>query len=155
MKKISLLVSFLLLFSFGSMSASANSSGHVVVMKTMKKVVKKVVGKKMEKKVMEKNETGSGPMAHPPGASAIHTVVIENFAFGPAAVTVKKGESVEFVQKDSAGHTVTADDGSTSGLSSPLLSKGQSYKFTFNTVGMWTYHCGPHPEMKGTVVVME
>jgi hypothetical protein len=36
-----------------------------------------------------------------------------------------------------------------SGLKSP----GESFSFTFNEKGTFSYHCTPHPQMKGTVIV--
>ena len=36
-----------------------------------------------------------------------------------------------------------------------LLAKVESYSWTFNTVGTYTYHCSPHPYMKGIVEVVE
>ena len=39
-------------------------------------------------------------------------VSIENFAFDPAAITAKVGDTVTFTNGDSAGHTATLDDGS-------------------------------------------
>src|SRR5215204_391220 len=37
----------------------------------------------------------------------------------------------------------------------PLLAKGERYSFTFTEVDSYPYHCAPHPDMKGTVVVTE
>lgn len=79
------------------------------------------------------------------------TVTIANFAFSPQTITVKKGSTITWTNQDSVGHTVTSDTGSE--LDSPLLSKGQSYSKTFNEVGTFNYHCTPHPNMKGIVVV--
>jgi plastocyanin len=46
-----------------------------------------------------------------------------------------------------------ADTMSADAPSSELLAKGESYSFTFKKAGTYTYHCTPHPYMKGTVVV--
>ena len=37
----------------------------------------------------------------------------------------------------------------------PLLAKGERYSFTFTEADSYPYHCAPHPDMKGTVVVTE
>ena len=79
------------------------------------------------------------------------SVSIQNFAFTPTNLTVKKGTTVTWTNKDSIGHTVTGD----SGISSALLSQGESYSFTFNQTGQFSYHCNPHPGMIGTVTVTE
>jgi plastocyanin len=77
-------------------------------------------------------------------------VAIKGFAFSPATVSVKKGGKVTWTNTDSVQHNIVANDGS---FGSALLAKGASYSFTFNTAGAFTYFCGPHPNMKGTVVV--
>ena len=38
-------------------------------------------------------------------------------------------------------------------LSSSVLSTGQTYSHTFNTAGVFHYHCGVHPTMKATITV--
>ncbi|PIR03302.1 MAG: hypothetical protein COV60_01090 [Candidatus Magasanikbacteria bacterium CG11_big_fil_rev_8_21_14_0_20_43_7] len=77
------------------------------------------------------------------------TVNIEKFSF-PVEVRVKKGTTVTWTNRDSAGHTVTSDAGA---FGSALLDTGSSFSFTFDTVGRFPYHCAPHPSMTGTVVV--
>lgn len=91
----------------------------------------------------------------PPPTSEENTnkVAIENFAFSPAAITVKKGTTVTWTNNDSTSHTVTGDQ--TGGPDSELLGQGKSYSFTFNTVGTFAYHCAPHPQMTGKVTVTE
>jgi len=82
------------------------------------------------------------------------SVTIQNFAFSPASITVKKGTTVTWTNKDATPHTVTQDSGTTGAdLDSPHLSQGQTYKETFNTVGTFHYHCSIHPNMTGTVTV--
>ena len=77
---------------------------------------------------------------------------IVDFKFASAKVTVKKGTSVEWTNKDSVPHTVTGDTG---GPDSPLLARNESYRYTFNQTGVFNYHCKPHPFMKGVVEVVE
>lgn len=82
-------------------------------------------------------------------------VQIKDFAFGPETITVKKGTKVKWTNQDSARHDVSPTSGGEDFKASELLAKGESYEFTFNTVGTYTYKCSPHPYMKGTVVVTE
>jgi amicyanin len=84
-------------------------------------------------------------------AVATDTVTIEDFAFSPAAITVKVGAKVTWTNQDAVGHTVTADEGE--GPDSQLLAKGESYSYTFTKTGTYTYHCTPHPNMQGSVIV--
>lgn len=83
-------------------------------------------------------------------------VTISNFAFSPSTIKVKKGSTVTWTNNDSAGHTVTSDDNSAvSGLDSELIAQGKTFSFTFDKVGVYSYHCTPHPSMTGTVEVVE
>ncbi len=85
---------------------------------------------------------------------ATSSVSIQNYAFSPAAVTVKKGATVTWTNKDTVGHTVTESDGQ-SGPSSSTLNQGQSYSYTFGTAGTFHYKCTIHPYMTGTVTVTD
>ena len=87
-------------------------------------------------------------------ASTAATVSISNFAFSPSSLTVKKGATVTWTNKDSIGHNVKETDGQ-DGPKSGDLNQGQSYSFTFNTVGTFKYNCSIHPNMTGTVIVTE
>ena len=87
-------------------------------------------------------------------SSSVRIVAIQNFAFGPNAVTVKKGTRVQWVNKDSADHTITETDGQP-GPDSGNLADGKSYSFTYNTAGTFHYHCAIHSSMTGTVTVTE
>jgi len=91
---------------------------------------------------------------NPAGDSATsQSVAISSFAFDPATLTVKKGTTVTWTNKDSTAHTVTADSGT--GPSSGHLSQGQTYSYKFDTVGTFKYHCAIHTDMTGTVTVTE
>ncbi|HTE58021.1 MAG TPA: cupredoxin family copper-binding protein [Verrucomicrobiae bacterium] len=81
-------------------------------------------------------------------------VTIQEFSFNPAKITVKKGTKVTWTNKDSTKHDVTPD---TEGAftKSELLGQNESYSVTFDTVGSFSYHCSPHPYMKGIVEVTE
>lgn len=84
------------------------------------------------------------------------SVDIQGFAFQPASITVKKGTTVTWTNRDDARHDVTADDDSVAGApQSELFGKGESYSFTFDTVGEFEYHCSPHPYMEAKVTVVE
>ena len=89
-------------------------------------------------------------------AAAPNTVTIAKYQFCPANLTVKKGTTVTWTNTDLARHNVVVDDGAPAGgPSGPLFGKGETYAFTFNTVGTFPYHCSPHPYMMAQVVVTE
>ncbi len=80
-----------------------------------------------------------------------HAVAIQGFVFAEKSITVKKGDTVVWTNKDSAPHTVTGDNDS--GIGSPTLNANGTYSFTFNSAGTFNYHCALHPNMKGAVIV--
>lgn len=80
---------------------------------------------------------------------------IAGSAYQKSDITIKKGATVVWTNQDSIQHDVTPDEESPAFEGSELLNNGQSYSFTFNTVGTYTYHCTPHPFMTGKVTVVE
>lgn len=83
------------------------------------------------------------------------SVDIVNFAYAFDEVTVKKGTTVTWINQDDAAHDITADQESPDAPMSELLAKGESYSFTFDKVGEYSYYCTPHPYMTGKVTVVE
>ena len=77
-------------------------------------------------------------------------VTIKGFAFNPPEVTVAAGSTVTWTNQDSFTHTTTGKDGV---WDSTDLPTGQSFSFTFDTAGTFTYICNIHPSMAGTIVV--
>jgi plastocyanin len=87
-----------------------------------------------------------------PAAAAANAVVIDDFRFGPAVLTVAVGTKVTWTNDDSDPHTVTsAADPKL--LKSPPLDTGDSFAFTFDKPGTYRYFCSIHPHMQGTIVV--
>jgi plastocyanin len=79
------------------------------------------------------------------------TVLIKGFSFKPANITIKPGTKVIWINKDSTPHTATADNGA---FDSGILRKGQRFSRTFNRAGKkYSYHCAPHPHMRGSITV--
>jgi plastocyanin len=77
-------------------------------------------------------------------------VEIKDFAFSPDKVTIRKGSTVTFINRDKIKHTATADGGE---FDTGLLGKDVSGKVKFDETGTFTYYCSPHPGMTGTIVV--
>ncbi len=101
--------------------------------------------------VMEKKATASMEKTDGAMMTKETAITIENFAFSPATITVKKGTKVTWTNQDSVKHTVTSDTGSE--ISGPLIGKGETFSYVFDTVGSFSYHCQPHPNMKANVIV--
>jgi plastocyanin len=96
----------------------------------------------------------SAPDANPAPAAPAPTstsVLIQNFAFVPAMVRVKVGDTIIWMQNDSAPHNIKSSDGSFD--SQAVLSRGQTFSHTFTKKGTFTYICGIHPSMQGAVIV--
>ena len=90
-----------------------------------------------------------------PGGSVVNgstLVTIRDFSFQTQNVTIQAGTSVTWVncETDGTAHTSTSDQGV---WASPLLAPGQAFTQTFDTPGVFPYHCEPHPFMTGTVTV--
>jgi plastocyanin len=82
------------------------------------------------------------------GGASGTAVSIANFAFNPADVTVKVGQSVTWTNNDTTTHTVTGAD-----FDSGPLAPGATYSHTFATAGTFDYHCSIHTSMTGKVTV--
>ncbi|HYH87902.1 MAG TPA: cupredoxin family copper-binding protein [Solirubrobacteraceae bacterium] len=83
------------------------------------------------------------------GNSGSTTVDIASFTYKPATVTVKAGDKVTWVNRDTAGHTATFK----SGLDTDRLEKGDRKALTFEQPGRYRYVCAFHAFMSGEVVV--
>jgi plastocyanin len=79
-----------------------------------------------------------------------HHVAIAGFAFKPAQLTVKAGETVTFVNNDDETHTATAVDRT---FDSGHLDHNAQFSYTFTKPGTYPYHCLIHTSMTGTIVV--
>jgi plastocyanin len=77
-------------------------------------------------------------------------VLINNSKFSPTTLTVSVGTTVTWTNKESMTHTVTSDNNI---FSSGNMGKGDTFTYTFSTVGTFPYHCIFHSGMTGTVVV--
>lgn len=104
-------------------------------------------------------EGAAGPPAAGPrveGADGAAGEVVEagmrGFAYVPPRLEVVSGTTVEWTNQDAVPHTVTAAEG---GFDSGLIGPGARWRHTFSRPGVYSFHCTPHPFMKGTVVVRE
>lgn len=82
-------------------------------------------------------------------------VDIDNSVYVPATLTVKRGTTVTWTNRDTVPHDVTPEDSEPDVPRSDMLSQGQSYRRTFDTTGTFNYYCSIHPFMKGSVTVVD
>jgi plastocyanin len=80
---------------------------------------------------------------------AVHTIVISAMKFNPAELTVKKGDTVIFVNDDLVVHDITQEPDKS--WTSSNLPPGQSFKMAVRSGS--DYYCSIHPTMKGKLVV--
>ena len=77
-------------------------------------------------------------------------VVIDNFSFQPALLTVKAGTKVTWTNHDDEPHTATDDD---KRFNSKTLDTNDQFSFTFTEPGTYNYFCALHPKMRGQILV--
>jgi plastocyanin len=88
--------------------------------------------------------------AHTAAGAPEAQIVIKDFMFGPASVTVKAGTTVTWVNRDDEPHTIASDSGL---YRSGALDTGNEFHFTFEKPGTYHYVCTIHPRMLGTIIV--
>jgi plastocyanin len=81
-------------------------------------------------------------------ASKTYKIQIKNYKFSPATLTIKKGDKVTWTNMDSMAHTATGAN-----FDSGNLNNGDSYSFTFTTVGEFNYVCSYHSNMTAKIIV--
>jgi plastocyanin len=82
---------------------------------------------------------------------ALTVVVLSDFKYQPATLTIHAGDTVRFENRDQEAHTVTATGGS---FDSAGVDTGGAWTHRFTKAGRYTYFCQLHPFMKGTIVVL-
>lgn len=87
-----------------------------------------------------------------PAAAAAHAVMIQHYAYSPAALTVDQGDTVTWTNHDSVQHDVMVTSGPAT-FHSPMLAQGQSWSFTFTVPGAYSYVCSVHPDMRASVTL--
>jgi plastocyanin len=76
-------------------------------------------------------------------------VMIDNFTFEPAQLTVKVGTTVTWKNRDDIPHIVV----SAGKFRSKALDTDDSFSFTFTAAGDYKYFCSLHPHMTGMIKV--
>ena len=125
-------------------------------------VVEEVVEETMmEEEVVEETmaKEPAGPQTHTvdmPEGTAVPGCEETNACYLPANITINAGDTVEWINVDTAAHTVTGGspaDGPSGVFDSSLVMGGAAYAFTFEEAGSYDYFCMVHPWMVGSVTV--
>lgn len=85
---------------------------------------------------------------------------IKDNDFPQGTFTVQRGDTARWTHRGNAPHSVTANDGSFD--SSPqcptvpalCMLSGQTFSYTFDALGEFSYYCKVHSTMTGTVTVV-
>ncbi len=107
----------------------------------------------------EKEDTMAGPQTvtvDMPEGTALPGCEVDDACFVPADVVINVGDTVSWINSDTAAHTITsgsATDGPTGIFDSSLVMVGAGFEYTFEEAGTIEYFCMVHPWMEGTVTV--
>ncbi len=85
--------------------------------------------------------------AAPPARAA--TVILKDFAFEPAELHVKAGQTVTFANDDQEAHAIVADDKS---FASGAIDPRATWRHAFASPGRYRLHCDYHPYMHATII---
>lgn len=106
--------------------------------------------------VLARPDTARATPAPAPARSPARRPVVvvrtemRSLKFTPARIEIPAGSTVVWTNADPLQHTVTADD---KRWDSGLIDANGTYRRRFDRPGTYTFHCTPHPFMKGVVVV--
>ena len=100
-----------------------------------------------------------GNMSAPMAAPMTHTVMMQNNAFEPAAMTIHAGDTVRWHTMDVQRHNVVSESAGNEYRSGDVSSLNvgplpDSVEHTFSTVGHVDYVCEYHPGMVATLEVV-
>lgn len=93
---------------------------------------------------------GLGLAAEPAGPKT-HVVRIESMKFTPNVISVRPGDTVEFLNTDLVPHTVT--ERSARAFDSGMINAKETWKLVIREEGALDYRCIYHPDMMGRIVI--
>lgn len=90
-------------------------------------------------------------------SSGVHVVLLYKYTFCPGTLTVKKGETVRWINVDKrTSHSVWLKEAGVE--ESERFFPDEQWEYTFESAGSFHYLCGPHWEsdnMQGDIVVTD
>jgi len=82
-------------------------------------------------------------------------VVIKDYQFVPQQITIKKGQRLRWENHEKRQYHSVWFKAQGEEEPEDYLFPEDSYERVFKQIGSFPYRCGPHPEMTGTVHVIE
>lgn len=81
--------------------------------------------------------------------------VIDDKYYNPARLSIRVGDTVEYVNEDEVPHTMTGSEvpAGASRFDSGPVNPGASYRYTFRVSGTYRYYCMLHPHKGGIIEV--
>ena len=110
----------------------------------------------MEEEVMEESTGPTTVHVEIPIGTAVPGCEETNECWSPADITINAGDTVHWMNVDTAAHTVTSGspaDGPSGVFDSSLVMADATYAFTFDDAGSYDYFCMVHPWMVGSISV--
>lgn len=92
----------------------------------------------------------AGASQQPAAAATLH-VVIRGLAFHDVPATAHVGDMIAWSNKDFIDHTATARDGSFD----VTVPAGKTVRTTLKRAGKVMFYCRFHPQMTGTITVLQ
>jgi plastocyanin len=100
--------------------------------------------------VVPREQAVESVVASPERVGEVVRVDMARYLFLAKRVEIDAGTTVEWRNLDDMMHTVNSEDGAW--RSGPIES-GESWRARFDRPGRYLYYCGPHPFMKGEILV--
>jgi|SRR5437870_7543383 len=82
----------------------------------------------------------------------VQEIVIDNFTFSPATVTIAPGTRVVWINHDDVPHTATSTS-KPKRFESGTLDTDDKFAHVFTEPGTYSYFCAVHPKMTGQIIV--
>ncbi|TGC11505.1 hypothetical protein [Methanolobus halotolerans] len=84
------------------------------------------------------------------GGSDMVVVYLDNFSFHPEYVVISEGDTVKWINNDSAASVIRGNS-----FQSPALRKGDSFSHTFEDKGTYNYFLISHPWTRSGIIAVE
>jgi len=110
----------------------------------------------MEEVMMEESTEPTTVHVEIPIGTSVPGCEETNECWSPADITINAGDTVHWMNVDTAVHTVTGGspaDGPSGVFDSSMVMADATYAFTFDDAGSYDYFCMVHPWMTGIVNV--
>jgi plastocyanin len=82
-------------------------------------------------------------------------VIIQNYKFIPQEITIKRGQMLRWENREKRQYHSVWFEALGEDEPEDYLFPEDIYERSFDQPGTYPYRCGPHPEMLGTITVVE